>query len=396
MKVKAAKGGAVRLHFAPAATWILATGEASAGARPRGTYAPPARAQSVLRIGGSWNGRRLDPNAITLDFARYSTDGGRTFSEAEPVIGIHERFTRTRWSGPLALAFDLKVEQAPAQASLVLEQPEMYSRIDVNGRPVRFEGGTCYRDIAFRTADVSDLLEEGENTIALALNYVAAVPDSLDAYERYGTEIESVYLVGDFGVRATPSAEPPGETQRNSTGFLPARPVHRFSAFAIAGEAATFKGDLAPQGYPFYAGRFELTRSFEARSVDRRARYFLALPAVEAVVVLAELNGKALPPMAWSPMEVEVTGLLRKGRNDLKLTLVNSLRNLLGPHHRAGGEHTAVSPSSFSGVGSWTDKGADEKRWYDARLSGKTRTWVDDYFCIPLGLLEPARLLRRQ
>ncbi len=387
--------GRVDLQFAPAQTFILTTGKASAGAKTEGVYAKPGRATTVLALPGPWAGKRLDPNALTLDFARYSTDGGRTFSKPEPVLGIHERFTRDRWSGPLALAFDVAVDAVPAAASLVLEQPEMYNAVTVNERPVRFEGAGFYRDRSFRTADVSGLLRPGANTILLALDYVAPVPDSLDAYERYGSEIESIYLVGEFGVRATPSAEPPGETERNLRGFLPRRPIHRLGAFALAAEADTFGGDLVPAGYPFYAGRFQLERTFEMKAVSKKSRYFLAFPAVEAVVVEAELNGKRLPPLAWSPMEIDVTGALRPGTNRLHLVLTNSLRNLLGPHHHAGGELTGVGPDSFGGSGSWCAGARGEGNWYDVRLSGKPGVWRDDYHCIPFGLLEPVRLIRR-
>lgn len=130
-------------------------------------------------------------------------------------------------------------------------------------------------------------------------------------------------------------------------------------------------------------------------AVRKPPRYFLAFPSVEAVVIVAELNGKELPPLAWSPMEIEVTGALRKGENRLRLTLVNSLRNLLGPHHHAGGELTGVGPDTFGGSGSWCAGGRGEPDWYDVRLTGRTGVWRDDYHCIPFGLLEPVRLIRR-
>ena len=63
-------------------------------------------------------------------------------------------------------------------------------------------------DRDFRTAEITPLLKKGDNEIVLALDFRSAVPSSYDADERYGTEIESVYLTGDFAVRGKEVAHP--------------------------------------------------------------------------------------------------------------------------------------------------------------------------------------------
>ena len=55
------------------------------------------------------------------------------------------------------------------------------------------------------------------------------------------------------------------------------------------------------------------------------------------------------------PYEIEVTGLLRQGKNDVEIQLINSLRNLLGPHHHQAGELHSVGPNSFMDELNWTD-----------------------------------------
>ena len=138
-----------------------------------------------------------------------------------------------------------------------------------------------------------------------------------------------------------------------------------------------------------------MRRTFDCPALQPGKRYFLSFPSVEAVVVQAELNGQSLPPLAWSPMEIEITSALRPGANQLKLTLVNSLRNLLGPHHHREGELINVGPESFTGRSTWTGGGAGEENWYDLRAAGKTHIWRNDYHCIPFGLLAPPRVLLR-
>ena len=54
----------------------------------------------------------------------------------------------------------------------------------------------------------------------------------------------------------------------------------------------------------------------------------------------------------------------------MSITLINSLRNLLGPHHNAEGELIALSPESFTGVSTWTTGRKGEDDWYERRLKG--------------------------
>ena len=71
-----------------------------------------------------------------------------------------------------------------------------------------------------------------------ARSFAAGVPASLNARTRYGTEIESVYLIGDFGVKAAPADHPLADTYRNRDGVLPKRPIHSFKSFTLTAEAA--------------------------------------------------------------------------------------------------------------------------------------------------------------
>ena len=394
-KLKANDANALELHLAPAQSLVVTTSTASKTARAKKLYSRPQQGSTIMELAGPWCANRLDLNAITLDFARYSTDSGKTFSRAEPVLGIHKRFEQTQFSGPLVLAFNVQVDIAPSQCGLVIEQPEMYTSVAVNGTPVSFADSSFYCDQTFRKTNVTSLLKVGKNEIVLKLDYVAPVPDSFDARTRYGTEIESIYLVGDFAVRAVASDKDPAPTERNSKGFLTQQKLHRFRSFSLTAENALLEGDLTPQGYPFYAGRFELSRSFDFADPNKDSRYFLTLPNIEATVVLAELNSKRLAPVAWSPWEVEITDALKTGTNELKLTLVNTLRNLLGPHHHRDGELTSVGEDSFGGRTTWTGGGPGDRDWYDVRLMQEPKIWRDDYHHIPFGLLSPPVIVAR-
>ena len=149
------------------------------------------------------------------------------------------------------------------------------------------------------------------------------------------------------------------------------------------------------EGYPFYAGEFVLARSFTFEGKAKDKRYFLNLGGVEAAVIKVSLNGKEVGKVAWSPWQIEITDELRKGKNDITLTLVNTLRNLLGPHHHRDGELIGVGPKSFTGHSTWTGGGPGDPNWYDLRREGECKIWRDDYHHVAFGILAPITIEQR-
>lgn len=387
--------GAYALVFAPAQTWIVSFGKVSDGVTFDGTYAVPGERREVARLIGAWQGKRVDPNALTLDYARYSKDNGATWSAPEPVLAISDRFANsTPYTGPLQLKFETDIADVPAACKLVVEQPGMYTSITVNNKQVSFDDSGFYTCFTFRTTDINGLLQTGRNEIILSLNYVSAIPTSLNARARYGTEIESIYLAGDFAVKAVAADKPLATTYRNEEGALTPKPINSFKRFVLTKEGTSFTGDLAQQGYPFYAGEFQLDTTLDVGALAPGKRYLLTLPSFEAVVVNVTVNGQPCAPLFASPWEADVTAALKPGKNAVRISLTNSLRNLMGPHHNKGGELTGVGPATFRCNNAWPNKEPGEANWYDARLGGNAKVWRDDYYLIPFGLLQPPVLVQ--
>jgi hypothetical protein len=173
-----------------------------------------------------------------------------------------------------------------------------------------------------------------------------------------------------------------------SSKLLAEKPVYSIKSFTISKESSSFESDLSMQGYPFYAGAFKLNNTFKIANMVNGKIYFISSPSFEAIVLKVKVNAKEFSPLIYSPWETEITGALKEGENKIEITLINSLRNLLGPHHHSGGELNAEGPASFTGTAEWPDEGG-ENNWYDLRLTGKPTLWSDDYSIIPFGLLEP-------
>jgi hypothetical protein len=355
-------------------------------------YKSDKKYQTVRVLDEEWKGRRLSSNAITLDFAQYSTDNGMTWSKPEPVIGIQERLTKQQYEGPLKLRYLVNVSDIPACCNLVVEQPGIYEEVVVNDKKVSFGDNDYFVDRQFLSTDITNSIVAGNNRMDLSVSYSAPDPLAADQVKRYGTEIESIYLTGDFAVRGK-GMNIYNDSQRNNTGYMPRRPVYGFDAFSVSKEDSVFNRNLTAEGYPFYEGAFELTQVFKMDQKEKSARYMLKIPDVEAVVVEIELNGENYAPVTYFPVQIDISSALRSGKNTLNIKLTNSLRNLLGPHHHSWKEMTRVGPSTFSGKGGFPN-GKGNADWYDLRLTGeKTTAWNNEYYCIPFGLLSNVEIL---
>ena len=178
------------------------------------------------------------------------------------------------------------------------------------------------------------------------------------------TEIEHLYLTGDFGVTASPL----GRTNRIAGQTFEALGAR----FRLTQESVDLhSGDPVSQGYPFFAGAISLTQHVSLPTLE--GRVFLAFDRGEVPLVEVMVNGQPGGCVMWPPHEVEITPLLRPGENTITLKLVSSLRNLLGPPHQEGGDKLWTGPAEFENVLDWTD----------------------DYWCVPFGV-EHVRLVVRR
>jgi hypothetical protein len=389
-KLEPSKNGFYQIEIEASSNVWITSGELSKNAVAESDYSLPAKTVEIISLDKKWLGKKSNPNAITLDFAAYSIDNGKTFSKTEPVIGIFSRLSDNNYYGDLTLQFNVDILEVPAQCRLVLEQPEMFNSIKINGGDFQYKPEGFYVDHTFKTDDITANLKKGENTISISLNFEPTDAANENPHKRYGTEIESIYLIGDFAVLGKSSNTT--ETQKNKTGNFPIRPIHQFSSFTIGAEKEMFEGNLTLEGYPFYAGSFKLKQSFSLKSIDPAKKYFIELPNCESIATSIKMNGQVVDTLFWSPFKTEITKFLKEGDNEVEITLVNSLRNLLGPHHHKGGEIEKVGPNSFTGVGGFPD-GRGEANWYDLRKENKpTAIWTDTYSNIPFGFIEPVRI----
>jgi hypothetical protein len=224
--------------------------------------------------------------------------------------------------------------------------------------------------------EITGALKEGVNSIEVtrffeplqkASSILAGLFQNLP-----GVELESMYLIGDFGVYGT--IEP------TETGCV------RFSKhFSIGKEKSDVGREITVMGYPFYAGSVVLENTVYLEQIDKDRRAVLNVADFKACIGHVRINGMYAERLYREPYEVDITGMLKTGENKIEIELINTLRNLLGPYHRPKGEL-----NNCWGDYQWTGEYDKVTRtqypeWYNYRTPDMV-TWADSYMQLPFGI----------
>jgi len=298
---------------------------------------------------------RLDgevDNAILLDNARLSKNGGE-LGELLPVMAIKDRLLRERFEGEITLSYPFRLSFLPRRLMAVIE-PIKGMRVTVNGRPISPAEETPRLDRSFLSYDLASAAKEGDNELSISLPYFqrdyvyyvlyGGVSESLRNCLWFDTEIECVTLVGDFAVML----------DENKLHDAPRHAeIYEGASFALSPRSDVLNvKDLVRDGYPFFAGeiRAKTTLLWHEGMGDELwlgGRY---------AVARVEVNGVEAGRVLFTD-HISLRPFLREGENTLALTLVNSNRNLLGPHHNPDPEPWGVGPGTFSCESSFDERG---------------------------------------
>lgn len=348
-------------------------------------------------LGDKWDVEWLSPNALTLDYCRYKVADGR-WSGQTPTIWLGPKLSRIEEETPVTVKFTFNTEfqqDKHRDICLVMERPEDF-QIKVNGRKVVYRGGNWWTDISFKMIDIDSLVRPGKNIIELRCDYLGKqgrrirqeemdinsllgrmwtnppnevtdpiilpysgeVEAKIRQYNelKYGLELESIYITGDFG-------------------------VHRQGDRFVLGEtpAVIDTGDLVEHGAPFFRGTV-LLKQIARVNPKEGGRVVLKVENPGAIVTKVRINGENAGTLIWRPMELDITNLVKPGDNTFEFEMTNSCRNLLGPHHHKDGELTAVGPGAFLADAGYV--GIDDAPQHQNALM----SWTDEYSFVPTGL----------
>ena len=298
-------------------------------------------------------------NCLTLDTAALSKDGVK-YEEPLAIVGIRDNLLREKYEGDVYLKFTYQVEDIPTKLRFAIEP--MYEQVWVNGTEVVPDKEKYWFDKSFATADISALTKQGMNEIVVRVyhkqrDYVyyvlygdGDITESLRNCLSFDVEIESMYLLGEFGLRCDGTFT---ERQHRSVTYE--------GEFVLVKQPETVSSyDVVQSGFPFYAGEMPLTFSYA---------YSKGLPTVlnlDGRFATAEVtvNGVAVGTMLFKTT-MDLADYLQEGENMVAVTLCNSMRNAMGPHHRDDPEPYSVGPYTFSFEKGWDGRNcAAYMEWY--------------------------------
>jgi hypothetical protein len=368
----------------PGESMVLIAGDADLS--PFGHGREPEQAATSWKVLDEWLVERLDDNALTLDYAMLRR-GDEPTSVSVPVVAIQEVLNDAHYDGPISLRYTFESELdviGIGALRLVIEHPECCS-IRVNNQLVAETDLPYWRDIRWRQVAIGHCLRRGENQIDVyyADFQYGDVRSVHDRARRYGTEIESIYLVGDFAIAAPAATDLQIVTPPDPTPAWPLRAIQ--PPFSLSTSRPLGLGDLVDQGLPFYAGRIAYSASFTLDAPPERP-IWLEIERLSVPVIEVNVNGSAAGYLAWRPYRLAIGSHLCEGENIIELILHHSLRNLLGPHHDPEGEPDGIGPHNFRGSGdSWAEHLA-----HGEAIAG----WRPSYAVTEYGLLGTVRLLQ--
>ena len=297
---------------------------------------------SRLPLTGEWTVKSATYNSLTLDKCDYYFDG-ELIAERDYVLNILPRINALRRPVDLEQVYYFECEEVPACVYLATETPEIFE-IELNGTRVEKIDCGSFRDASFRLIDIAKNVNKGLNILRFRSTIVQQ-PEWYDHLSKswtfegmknclsYNMEVEPIYIVGDFGVGLIDEpVDLPLEAYR-----VPRQPI------ITARPTAVDSGALHLSGFPQFAGRLVLEREIDVTDTNMYAH--LAGLGMNSVSIA--INGVPVAKRLYPPYDVDLSGHLRAGKNTVEITILNNLRNMMGPHHWKSGENLSVGPYSF-------------------------------------------------
>jgi len=287
--------------------------------------AAPAASWEELPAGGPLAVQALAPNVLTLDYCDLAV-AGRTekdlyFYDAQRKVFQAHGLDRNPWDSavqyktnivdrdkfPAASGFEavfwFRVVKDDARdfadlEAVVEEQRPGLFRVFVNDKEVQAAPGKWWLDRAFAVYPVGAHVVAGKNKIT-----IKSRPFTIHS------ELEPVYLLGDFRLAAAARG------------------------FEIRPPAPLGAGAWNAQGWPFYGAAVRYARTFDISPDGAGAPYRLRLGDWRGATAEVYVGGRKAGTAAFPPFEVDLTGALAAGRNEVAVVVYGTLRNTLGPFH---------------------------------------------------------------
>lgn len=315
-----------------------------------------------IDISGEWEVSRCSENILTLDYCDYYFDGRLEEKNGYILNAMYRALDR---GNPINIKCDFKftADIIPKNIYLVCETPEIFE-ITINN--IKIDQNICgyFLDKSFVKLDISKYVVLGQNTISMEVDFVqsAEVYENIKKAKEFESEknkltldmeIEQIYLVGDFSVKTDGEFE---KLDKNACRYK--------GEFVISEPRKMITlQNIERQGFPFFAGEITLKKKFDIN--EDKSIFDFKKCGIN--IVKAKVNGKEVQQFMWTPYRADISEYIKKGTNEMEITLINNIRNMQGPFHLQSGESFFVMPSDFY---------KENCVWFDGEKTGR---WNDNY-----------------
>ncbi len=260
-------------------------------------------------------------NALLLDTAEFSLDGGEFMAEEEilrldnvcrRILGFVERGGSVAQPWVLdpetiehyvTLRFNIRSDIAYSGAELALEDAEK-AKITFNGEDVATSITGWYTDKDIKTVPIPEI-KKGENILEITLPFGKR------------TNTEWCYLLGNFGVKL----------------------AGREKVITALPEKLGF-GSITSQGLPFYGGNVTYHLEAEGENLQIDATQY------KGALISVSVDGEAAGRIVYPPYILELDGLAA-GSHKVDVTLFGNRYNAFGPVHLTDVKHSWHGPDAW-------------------------------------------------
>ena len=287
-----------------------------------------------------------EQNVCVLDYCRWKWADGEWSEPAEALridrqvrdaVGIERRggemlqpwFAKLNYTqkyGEIELEYEFYIDELPeGQVFLAGERPET-NAYSINGVALsNTDINDFWVDDCFKKMYIpKDALVLGRNVVSVKVNFMRT------------TNIEAIYLVGDFGVALS-------EVNKRTL---------------VAAPAQIGLGNYASYDMPFYTGSMTyriLPEMYAGLVLEEGDRVMLSAAFTGGCFKVLTEDG-AVQVCGWDPYKADVTEAVKAGQS-IDLCVVGTRKNVFGPLHQLPAIAGACGPGNFvTGGAAWTDE----------------------------------------
>ncbi|WP_312100589.1 glycosyl hydrolase [Lachnoclostridium sp.] len=306
-------------------------------------------------------------NQLTIDYVSLSYDN-ITYDESMPIMAVSYRLLSERQNRTIYLKYEFEVKEL-SNLLIIEAEDQHYKNVWLNGQEIALSQKGIL-DKSFICCDIVSLVKVGKNEVVFEIEYYQDPmvyhlhldegddTESLMNCLSYDTDIECIYLHGNFGVEALDGYEicmrekgevvDVKEEANREECHLSILTTGRFTL--VKQKKHVDISRLVQEGFLFFAGELLLEKHFEVKELETYAKLTLEGRFAFAEIIL---NGKKVKNLLFDK-EANLSDYLIQGENILRIRLKNGNRNLLGPFHCANAyEPLGVGPETFHMYGTW-------------------------------------------